>query len=662
MSDDDVVNKSELDAGEASAAATPSVDKPLAEFDPKDYLKTLTRRPGVYRMLDAQGQVLYVGKAKSLKKRVASYFSGASQGVKTRALVAQIRGVEVTVTHTEGEALLLENNLIKELKPRYNILLRDDKSYPYIFLSENQAYPRLAYHRGAKRAKGRYFGPYPSAGAVRESLNLLQKLFRVRQCEDSFFNNRSRPCLQYQIKRCTGPCVGLIDEQQYRDDMRHTTLFLEGKSSQVIDELVAQMEQASATQAFEEAAQFRDLIANLRRVQESQYVSGEGGDLDVIAAAVGGGLACVQVFYVRDGRNLGNKSFFPRHTAGAEVGEVLSAFIAQYYLVGHAGRTVPTEILVNQDIDDSELLQSVLSEESGRRVQISHKLRGERARWVAMAVTNAENALNTHIATKSTVLRRFEALQDVLQLDSPPQRLECFDISHTMGEATVASCVVLDTGGPVKSDYRRFNIEGITPGDDYAAMHQALLRRYTRLKKGEGKLPDILFIDGGKGQVSEAEAVMEELQITGVTLIGVSKGPARRAGQEQLILSGVSFPSKELMNPSGAGKGLLSPSLLKESTPRILPADSPALHLIQQIRDEAHRFAITGHRQRRAKARTTSILEGIAGLGPKRRQTLLKQFGGLQEVARAGVEDLARVPGISKQLAQRVYDVFHVEE
>ncbi len=617
-------------------------------FDAKAYLKTLTSRPGVYRMLDASGTVLYVGKARNLKKRVTSYFTRATQGAKTRTMVAQVQGMEVTVTHTEGEALLLESNLIKALKPRYNILLRDDKSFPYIFLSDADDFPRLSYHRGAKRAKGRYFGPYPSAGAVRESLNLLQKLFRVRQCDDNFFRNRSRPCLQYQIQRCTAPCVGLIDKQRYAGDLRHTTMFLEGKSAKVINELVEQMEQASATLAFEEAAQVRDLIGSLRRVQESQYVSGENGNLDVIAVMLGGGLACVQVFFVRDGRNLGNKTFFPRHIEGAGPDEVLAAFIAQYYLVGHAGRTVPAEILVNTALgDEGELLQTVLSEESGHRVRITHKLRGERARWVTMAVTNAENALNAQIATKSTVLRRFEALQDVLQLDSPPQRLECFDISHTMGEATVASCVVLDTTGPVKSDYRRFNIDNITPGDDYAAMRQALLRRYTRLKKGEGKLPDILLIDGGKGQVSEAESVMEELQITGVTLLGVSKGPARRPGEEQLILSTALSPGKEL---------------LREDAPRILPADSPALHLIQQIRDEAHRFAITGHRQRRAKARNTSVLEGISGLGPKRRQTLLKQFGGLQEVARAGVEDLTRVPGISKQLAQRVYDVFHVDE
>jgi excinuclease ABC subunit C len=622
-------------AGDDTTPPSGASDK--ASFDHQAFLKTLTGRPGVYRMLDGEGTVLYVGKASNLKKRVASYFRQSGLAPKTRALMAQVQGVEITVTHTESEALLLENNLIKALKPRYNILLRDDKSYPYIYLSEGDAFPRLAYHRGARRAKGRYFGPYPGAGAVRESLNLLQKLFRVRQCEDSFFRNRTRPCLQYQIQRCTAPCVGLIDAAAYAEDVRHTVMFLEGKSSAVIDELVTKMETASAQLAFEQAAHYRDLIASLRRVQESQYVSGERGDLDVIAAAIAGGLACVQVFFVRDGRNLGNKTFFPRHVEGAGVDEVLSAFLTQYYLGGVAGRTVPSEILVNQALEEGELLQQVLAEDSGHKVQISSRLRGERARWVAMAVANAQNALDAQLANKATVLHRFEALQDALGLDTPPQRLECFDISHTMGEATVASCVVLDTSGPVKSDYRRFNIEGITPGDDYAAMHQALTRRYTRLKKGEGKLPDILLIDGGKGQVAEAAAVLEELQVSGVGLVGVAKGPDRKPGQEVLIMPG-------------------------RKTPTVLAADSPSLHLIQQIRDEAHRFAITGHRQRRAKARNTSVLEGIAGLGPKRRQQLLKQFGGLQEVARAGVEDLASIPGISKQLAQRVYDVFHAEE
>jgi excinuclease ABC subunit C len=608
-----------------------------SDFDARAFLKTLTGRPGVYRMLDGEGKVLYVGKARNLKKRVSSYFQRSQTHPKTRALVAQIQGVEVTVTHTENEALLLENNLIKELKPRYNILLRDDKSYPYIFLSTDDEFPRLAYHRGAKRAKGRYFGPYPSAGAVRESLNLLQKLFRVRQCEDNFFRNRSRPCLQYQIKRCTAPCVGLVSPEAYAEDVRHTIMFLEGKSPAVIDELVQQMEAASRELKFEAAAEYRDLIASLRRVQETQYVSGEGGDLDVIAAVVESGLACVQVFYVRGGRNLGNKTFFPRHAEGTEPAEVLAAFIAQYYLAGRTGHAVPAEILVNAEPEGAELLEAVLSEQSGRKVHIAARQRGERARWVQMAVANAQTAISAQAASKANLLHRFEALQDALGLDDLPQRLECFDISHTMGEATVASCVVMDNlNGPLKSDYRRFNIEDITPGDDYAAMRQALTRRYTRLKKGEGKLPDILLIDGGKGQVAEAEAVLEELQISGVFLLGVAKGPARRPGQEVLVLSGKKAPS-------------------------ILPSDSPALHLIQQIRDEAHRFAITGHRQRRAKARTTSVLEEVEGLGPKRRQMLLRQFGGLQEVARAGVEDLASIPGISKQLAQRVYDAFHAD-
>jgi excinuclease ABC subunit C len=606
-------------------------------FDAEAFLKTLTGRPGVYRMLDAEGAVLYVGKARNLKKRVASYFRQSQPHPKTRALMAQVQGVEVTVTHTENEALLLESNLIKALKPRYNILLRDDKSYPSIFLSQSDAFPRLSYHRGTKRVRGRYFGPYPGAGAVRESLGLLQKLFRVRQCEDNFYRNRSRPCLQYQIKRCTAPCVGLISERAYAEDVRHTVMFLEGKSSAVIDELVAKMETASANLVFEEAAQYRDLIASLRRVQETQHVSGEAGDLDVIAAVGEGGQVCVQVFFVRGGRNLGNKTFFPRHTEEAEPDEVLAAFIAQFYLSGHGGRALPAEILASHVPENITLLQTVLTEEAGRRVQISHRLRGERARWLEMAQANAQTALRAQLAGKANLLRRFEALQDALGLDELPQRLECFDISHTLGEATVASCVVLDTSGPVKADYRRFNIKDIIPGDDYGAMRQALRRRYIRLKKGEGRLPDILLIDGGKGQLAVAETVLEVLQVDGVILLGVAKGPDRKPGQEVLFLSG-------------------------QETPRILASDSSALHLIQQIRDEAHRFAITGHRQRRARTRNTSVLEGITGLGPKRRQTLLKQFGGLQEVARAGVEDLAGIPGISKPLAQRVYDAFHGDD
>ncbi len=601
------------------------------EFDPRAFVKTLSSRPGVYRMINAADEVIYVGKARQLSKRVGSYFARNVSSPKTRAMVAHIANIEVTVTNTEGEALLLENNLIKELKPRYNILLRDDKSYPHIFLSADDS-PRITFHRGAKRARGRYFGPFPNSGAVRETLNTLQKLFRVRQCEDSFFSNRSRPCLQYQIKRCSAPCVGRVTAEDYAKDVRHAVMFLEGKNSQVIDELVNRMEAASVALEFEAAARYRDQIAKLRRIQEKQYVSGTGGDVDVIAGAVRSGLGCVQVFYIRGGRILGNKTFFPKHTDGVAETDVLSAFLPQYYL----GREVPSEILVNHPLDERELIESVLSEQAGRNVTISHKVRSDRARWVAMAQTNVEEALTRQLLNKAGMRQRYEALQEALRLDDLPQRLECFDISHTMGEATVASCVVFDLEGPLKSDYRRFNIEGITGGDDYAAMNQALTRRYTRIKKGEGKLPDILFIDGGKGQISTAAAVLEELQVTDVLMVGIAKGPDRKPGLETLFLS----PSGEAI---------------------ILPADSPALHLIQQIRDEAHRFAITGHRQRRAKTRSKSPLEGIAGVGAKRRRDLLNQFGGWQEVTRAGVDDLAQVKGISKALAQRIYDAFHAE-
>jgi excinuclease ABC subunit C len=602
--------------------------KPI--FDAKGFLKTLSHHPGVYRMLNEQGKVLYVGKARNLKKRLASYFRASGLPIKTHALMAQAQHIEVTVTSSEAEALILENNLIKEYKPRYNVLLRDDKSYPYIHLSSHADFPRFGFYRGAKKEKGRFFGPYPSASAVRESLQLLQKLFPVRQCEDSFYRNRSRPCLQYQIKRCTAPCVGLVDRETYQQDVRHAVLFLEGKNSQVIDELVARMETAAAQLHFEEAARYRDQIATLRHVQERQYVSGERGDLDVIASIAHHGLSCVEVFYVRNGRVLGDKTFYPQHAQDDDAAAVLAAFLPQYYL----GREVPGEILVNHALEDRELLEHALEAQTGHRVSISHRIRGERARWLALAAANAEHAVTRQLANKANTLQRFEALQEALGLEDLPQRIECFDISHTMGEATVASCVVFDAEGALKGDYRRFNIEGVTPGDDYAALHQALLRRYTRLQQGEGKLPDILLIDGGKGQVAQAASVLEELQIGNVALIGVAKGPERKPGAETLFLSGTKQPF-------------------------ILPGDSLALHLIQQIRDEAHRFAITGHRQRRGKTRTNSPLERIPGLGPKRRRLLLSHLGGMQEVARAGVDELAKVHGISKALAQRIYDVLH---
>jgi len=601
-------------------------------FDAQDYLKNLTPRPGVYRMLDGEGTVLYVGKARNLRKRVASYFSRTGLGSKTRALVAQIDAIEVTVTNTESEALLLENNLIKSLRPRYNVLLRDDKSYPYIYLSTDQQYPRLSFHRGAKRGKGSYFGPYPGAGSVRESLHLLQKLFRVRQCEDSFFSNRSRPCLQYQIKRCTAPCVGYISPEDYAEDVRNTALFLEGSDRDVIDGLVARMEKASAALDYERAAGYRDQIATLRRVQEKQYVSNERGDLDILASVTDGGHACVQVFFIRKGRNLGNAVFFPRVPTESGNEEILSAFITQYY----PERSIPAELLLSHKPEDEDLIQAVLSEQAGHRVKLTTGVRNERARWLKLALNNAEEALAAFLNTRKGYLERLNVLKQALSLDELPERMECFDISHTQGESTVASCVVFGMEGPIKSDYRRFNIQDIQPGDDYAAMEQALLRRYTRLVKGEGRLPDLLFIDGGKGQIGAAHRVLEELQVADVLIIGIAKGPERKPGLETLYVPGRIQPVN-------------------------LAPDSPALHLIQQIRDEAHRFAITGHRQRRARSRKTSPLEQIAGIGPKRRQLLLKQLGGLREVARAGVDDLQTVKGINRTLAQQIYDAFHGE-
>ena len=597
-------------------------------FDHRTFLRNLTQGPGVYRMLNVDGEVMYVGKAKNLRRRVASYFSRASNR-RIASMVSQVRGIEITATHTEAEALLLENNLIKEHKPRYNVLLRDDKSYPYLFLSDEE-FPRLAFHRGARSAKGRYFGPYPSASAVRETLQLLQKLFPVRQCEDSYFRNRSRPCLQYQIERCTAPCVGFINPDAYAQDVRDTELFLEGKASDVVERWVDKMEQAAQRLEFEEAAQLRDQISALRAVQEKQYVSGERGDLDIVAVATEAGIACVQLFYVRQGRNLGNKSLFPRSGDGAEPSEIVSAFIAQYYL----GKAVPQQILVNAEPHDLAVLEESLSLQADHQVKIQSRPRGERARWLKMAVDNAQLALASRLATTASALTRLNALQQALVLDAPPSRMECFDISHTQGDQTVASCVVFVDGTPSKADYRRFNIRDITPGDDYAAMRQALQRRYKRVLAGEGRLPDLLLIDGGPGQLSAAAGIITKLGVEGVTLLGVSKGADRRPGMEQLFLLG-------------------------RSAALILPADSQALHMVQQIRDEAHRFAITGHRQRRGKAKIRSVLEEIGGIGPKRRARLLKQFGGLQGLARAGIEDISTVEGISEKLAQEIYAAFH---
>lgn len=606
-----------------------------SEFDSSGFLAACSTHPGVYRMLDAEARLLYVGKANNLKKRLSSYFRKSGLAPKTAALVARIAQIETTITANETEALLLEQTLIKEWRPPYNILLRDDKSYPYVFLSSEDEYPRFGIHRGAKRQKGRYFGPYPSGLAIRESLNLLQKTFQVRQCEDSYFKNRTRPCLQYQIKRCKGPCVGLVDRDEYAEDVRRSAMFLEGRSNVLAEELGAAMEKAAAALDFERAAELRDQIALLRRVQDQQSMEGGTGDVDVVAAMVSPGGACVHLITVRGGRVLGSKNFFPQVAIEEEAAGVLAAFLAQYYL-GAAERDLPSELIVNCEHEDFPTLAAAIAEVRGRELAISYRVRGTRARWQQLAVTNAEQALAARLANRQHVAARMEALGEALGMEEPPQRLECFDISHSSGEATVASCVVFGPEGPLKSDYRRFNIEGVTAGDDYAAMHQALTRRFRRLKEGEGKMPDILLVDGGKGQLNMAREVLQELAVVDLTLLGVAKGVTRKPGLETLYLNDTEH----------------------EFT---LPGDSPALHLIQQIRDEAHRFAITGHRARRGKARRTSSLEDVPGIGPKRRRELLKHFGGLQELSRASAEEIAKAPGISKKLAESIYAVLHSE-
>jgi excinuclease ABC subunit C len=599
-------------------------------FDHKAFLQTCTPAPGVYQMLDDGGTVLYVGKANSLRKRIASYFRTAGErSPKTRAMVAQIADIRVAVTQTEAEALLLEANLIKRHRPRYNILLRDDKSYPYIFVS-NHDYPRLGFHRGTRKKGVRYFGPYPSTVAVRDTLNLLQKLFLVRQCEDSVFAHRSRPCLQHQIGRCTAPCVGLIDPEEYAADVDASLRFLEGRSDRVIGDLVQRMATAAAELRFERAARLRDQIASLRQISEQQYVAGGEGDADIFALAREGGSAAVQIFFVRNGQNLGNSVHYPKLPEETGNAEIMTAILAQYY----AEREPPRQVLLSERPEEPEALEALLEQRRGSRVKLAWSTRGQRAEWLRMAERNAELALRTHLAGRAGQQARLEALAAALNLPELPRRMECFDISHTQGEGTVASCVVFGPEGPIKSDYRRFNIAGIEPGDDYAAMHQALERRFARLNKGEGQVPDLLFVDGGKGQVSQALDVLRVQGLEGMRVVGVAKGADRRPGLETLVLSGVEGPS-------------------------ILPAQSSALHLIQQIRDEAHRFAITGHRARRAKVRRESRLEEIPGLGPKRRTALLRHFGGLRGIARAGVEELAKVPGISRNLARAIYEGFH---
>lgn len=604
------------------------------KFDATQFLKTLTHKPGVYRMYSESDEVIYVGKAKNLKKRVSSYFRTNVDSAKTRALVKHIARIEITIVNTESEAFLLENNFIKKYKPRYNVVMRDDKSYPYIHVSDH-SHPRLSFHRGNKKNKGDYFGPYPSSWAVRESLRTMQKIFPVRQCEDSYYRARSRPCLQYQMQRCSAPCVkGYVSDQEYAEQVDWVKLFLQGKNDQIISRLVNKMEVASEALNFEAAARYRDQIAALQKVQQQHAVSASVKDMDVFGIATRGNMACVHVIFIREGQMLGSKSYFPRVPANDSQETIFQSFFLQFYLARN--KPIPRQIVVPCDLEDEDAIVDVLCEEAKHNIKLFKGTREQKRRYLQLANDNAQNALDVQYAQHKSVHARYLALEEALELNKPIKRMECFDISHTSGQQTVASCVVFDRDGPKKSDYRRYNIDGITPGDDYAAMDQVLKRRYKSAEEAQN-LPDIVVIDGGKGQLSQAESHFNQWpnDMTPM-IIGVAKGTSRKPGLETLIL------------------GYSHDTIAIES-------HSPGLHLIQHIRDESHRFAITGHRQRRQKAKNTSTLEHIPGVGSKRRQLLIKYMGGLQGLKQASAEEIAKVPGISHQMATVIYEHLQVE-
>jgi len=619
------------------------MDPANTPFDYKPFLKQLATRSGVYRMFDVDDAILYVGKAKNLKARVSSYFARQGLSAKTRSLVSKIARIEVTLTNSETEALILEQNLIKRLKPPYNILLRDDKSYPYIYLSKDLPFPSISMKRvRTKRKVGHYFGPFPSAGSVRESLNLLEKIFKVRQCEESFYKNRSRPCLQYQIKRCKAPCVGLVDQAEYQQDVQHVVMFLQGKNPELLRNLIDQMEQAATDLKFEKAAELRDQIAHLRHVQESQSAESGAVDLDVIAMSLGPGAVAFSMLYIRQGRILGHKNYFPKLSLELSRQDMLKAFVEQYYVGQNASRDIPKEVVLPESLPDQEVICDAIRTVQKQGIKFTHKVKMIRSQWQKLAKANADNALSVFLANKENMFHKVDALRVLLSLDEIPKRMECFDISHSSGERTVGSCVVFNESGPLKSDYRTYNIEGIEPGDDYAAMRQVLGRRYASLKdelaKGNReKCPDVIFIDGGKGQLNLALEVLNGLDLRDLRVIGVAKGVTRKPGFETLLVPGQNDALTTIHCAS----------------------DDAGLHLIQQIRDEAHRFAITGHRNRRDKARRKSALEGIEGVGAKRRRELLRYFGSVQNIKTASITEIAKVTGISASLAEHIHLSLH---
>jgi excinuclease ABC subunit C len=601
----------------------------MSEFDGRAYARSLSTGPGVYLMRDAEGRVLYVGKARNLRRRVASYFTRSDLGPRLNLLVRKVASMEVSLTRTEAEALLLENEWIKAHRPRFNVSLRDDKSYPWIRLEVAHDYPRIGFYRGNRKPPHRYFGPFSSAGAVREALNQIYRLFGLRQCRDTVFENRTRPCLQYQINRCSAPCVGYISKRDYEADVRAATQFLEGRSDEVIRHLGERMEQASEALDFERAAAYRDRIRAVQKVRSNQFVTGGSGELDVVGLCFESARAAVHVVEFRHGRNVGGRSYFPGNLhEDMSAAEVLGAFLGQYY----SDRVPPPEILLSEQPSQAGLWEEALGSRRGSRVQLSWRVRGQRAEWVRLAAANAEDALRRRLAERDQVGRGLAALAEMLEMPNPPERVECFDISHISGTETVGSCVVFGPGGPQKKAYRRFNVDDVKPGDDYAATEQVLRRRYRRVLEQDDPLPDLVIIDGGKGQLSRARAVFEELGLDAIPLLGIAKGPARKAGHETFVMGD------------------------REAVPG---PHHPASHLVQRVRDEAHRFAVAGHRRRRHKRAQSSPLEQVPGIGPKRRQALLKAFGGLKGIRDAGVDELVRVGGISRKLAQSVFDHLH---
>jgi len=607
-------------------------------FDSKKFLISITSRPGVYCMKNCENKIIYVGKAKNLKKRISSYFNNASsQPIKTRVMVKQIVDINITVTQTENEALVLENKLIKEYKPKYNIIFRDDKSYPYIFLSTNHDYPRFLYHRGSLKGEGKYFGPFPSAGAVKKTLNIIQKLFLIRSCEDSVFSNRSRPCLQYQIKRCSAPCVNYISKNDYSYDIKNAKLFIEGRKEKVIKELTEPMQTASDNLDYEKAAKLRDQIRSIREIQEKQFIGSDNDNFDIIVCVKNNHHFSVQLSSIRLGLNLGDRKYYPRNTEGQTESALIEAFLGHFYLTSTStikNKETPLEILLSHEIKNKSILEDVLYEKFQRKIKIKYRLRSRKSKWIEMAKENALLDLKKKLAIDENLNKRYVALQELLKFEQTIEKMECFDISHIQGESTIASCVVFGQNGAIKENYRKFNIENIKKGDDYAAMSQVVRRRYTRVVKENTTLPDLIIIDGGKGQVNAAKKELDELQLSNIPVLGVAKGPSRKPGAEHLILSG---------NRS---------EIYCDST-------SPALHLIQHIRDEAHRFAVITHRQKRKKKRIRSFLEDIEGIGTKRKQMLIKHFGGLQGISKAGINDLSNVNGINKNLAKKIYETIH---